>query len=279
VGRQISSEARGADVNELSIVAAGGYMLNVVTGGSGPTVFFVHGFPLDSRMWERQYRFSSVYHVVAPDMRGFGRSSVYEPYTLTELADDIEMLRNRLAQGKRIVLCGLSMGGYIVFEYWRRYAQHLDGLVLANTKPTADSENVIQARREMAEQVFERGTWDTVRGMMPKLVAQRSTPDSELVTARVAEMLAATKPAAVAYGQLAMAERTDFKDALNEIDTPTLVVTGEHDPLCPPDDTLRWASHLPKGECEIIESAGHLSPMETPDVFHELLSRFLKKIY
>lgn len=278
VGCEIDSKDRDIVLNELSIVTSGGNMLNVVTSGTGPVLMFIHGFPLDQRMWAKQYEFDGEYQVVAPDMRGFGRSSVYEQYTLAELAEDIEVVRNRLSQGKRMVLCGLSMGGYIAFEYWKRYSENLDALVLANTKPTADPEDAWQARRRMAEQVLEQGTWETVRGMLPKIVAQRATPDSEQVTARTAEMMAATKPSGVAYGQLAMAQRTDFSDAIDSIDIPTLVMTGEFDPLCPPDETRRWASRLPSGQCEVIEGAGHLSPMETPDVFNDLLARFLKRL-
>ncbi len=263
--------------NQLSITTSGGNMLCVHAAGDGPILMLVHGFPLDHTMWNAQLdSLSCKYRVLAPDMRGFGASTSYEgDYSLADLADDLEYARHHLANDQQIFLCGLSMGGYVALEYCKRHGENLAGLILADTKPQCDDDPAKAAREAMAQRVVDVGAWEATRGMLPKLLSTRRPSGKDSATADVARMLRRAPPRSVANAQRAMARRADFVAELPGITVPTLVVVGEDDVICPPEATRAWAALLPNAICDVIEGAGHIPPMETPDLFNASIQRFV----
>ena len=116
-----------------------GIRLATVDQGRGPPVLLIHGFPLDHSMWDGQIEtISSRYRVLAPDLRGFGQSGVTDAsVSMEQHADDLAALMDALGIADPIVLCGLSMGGYIAFEFWRKYSPRLRALVLCDTRSCA----------------------------------------------------------------------------------------------------------------------------------------------
>src|SRR5579871_1458915 len=110
--------------------------------GAGPTLLLVHGFPLDHTMWRRQFeQFSQSFRVVAPDLPGFGQSELAAGRTMSMrgYADALAALVDQVAPGEPIVFCGLSMGGYIAFQFWHGYRDRLSRLVLCDTRAVADT--------------------------------------------------------------------------------------------------------------------------------------------
>ncbi|MFN3189608.1 MAG: alpha/beta fold hydrolase [Aureliella sp.] len=262
-------------MHRISILGPKGHSFSVVTAGEGPVVFLLHGFPLDHRLWESQLSsLSSEYRIVCPEFRGFGATPISEDetYSLGDLADDVELLRRHLAANERITLVGLSMGGYVALEYWSRYAEHLSGLVLTNTKPNADDAAAKQGRLAMADEVLRTNRNDVVRGMLDKLLPTDVARDTRVQAER---MMLDTSPRAIAVAQRAMAGRRDFTEQLDEIDIPTLVLTGEMDQLAPVDSTRDWAAHIPGARFVSIGQCGHLSPLERPQEFNAALTQFL----
>jgi pimeloyl-ACP methyl ester carboxylesterase len=142
-------------LHEISLIAAAGNTISVKACGKGSAIIFLHGFPLDHRMWLSQLiELSDRFYCLAIEVRGFGGSSLDGEYLLQDLADDVEQVRRLLSPDQPVHLVGLSMGGYVAFEYWRKYRQNLATLTLANTKPGADSEDAKQQRLQMAERGF-----------------------------------------------------------------------------------------------------------------------------
>ena len=162
--------------NSLQILGPRGNTLAVHAAGEGPTLFLLHGFPLDHRLWQHQLAgLCDRMHVVAIHLRGFGSSSLDESqFTLAELAQDVEFLRHHLAGNDRIWLAGLSLGGYVAFEYWRQFADHLRGLILTNTKPTGDSEEAKANRLAMADKALKSGSWAAVEPMLAKMLSEQT---------------------------------------------------------------------------------------------------------
>ena len=160
-------------MNRLSFLATRGNLISVTIAGEGSPLMLLHGFPLDHRLWLQQLdSLSAFYRVIAPDLRGFGQSTLTEePYSLADLAGDVEQVRQHLTGDQPIALCGLSMGGYVAFEYWRGYSRSLTALILANTKPEADTDQARDARHAMVEQARQLGSWQAVSGMLPKLLS------------------------------------------------------------------------------------------------------------
>ncbi|MEZ6075883.1 MAG: alpha/beta hydrolase [Pirellulaceae bacterium] len=122
-------------------------------------LILLHGFPLDHRLWLQQIDYlSKNYYIIAPDLRGFGQSTLTEePYSMADLAEDVEQVRQHMTDDQPVALCGLSMGGYVAFEYWRHYSKSLTALILANTKPEEDTDQGRAARRAMSERAHQLG--------------------------------------------------------------------------------------------------------------------------
>ncbi|MEO8268987.1 MAG: alpha/beta fold hydrolase [Aureliella sp.] len=265
-------------MNRLSFLAARGNLISVTIAGEGTPLILLHGFPLDHRLWLQQLDcLSAHYRVIAPDLRGFGQSTLTEePYSMADLAEDVEQVRLHLTDDQPIAVCGLSMGGYVAFEFWRRYSRSLTALILANTKPQADTEHARAARYAMIEQARQLGSWHAIAGMLPKLLSEHHLSERGSQFCAAEEMLRACTTDALSSAQSAMAERTDFIALLPSLATPTLVITGQEDSIAPPDATRKWAAVMPNSQCHVLADAAHLTPIEQPQQFNRLVHDFLE---
>ncbi|MBA3488600.1 MAG: alpha/beta fold hydrolase [Longispora sp.] len=204
------------------------------------------------------------------DLGGFGDSNVPEAEpSLDVLADEVlaELDRNDL---DRVVLGGVSIGGYIAMAFIRRYRERVAGLVLVDTKASADTPEAAANRLKMAESVLAGG--DDAEALAPKMLA----PESPLLP-RVMEMVRAANPEAIAWAQRAMAARPDSFDELEHLAIPALIIVGEHDTLTPPSEAEKLEDAIPYGELVTIEGAGHLTPLERPEEFSLAVRRFLER--
>lgn len=264
-------------MNSISLLTPTGHSLAVTASGSGPALMLLHGFPLNHRMWLSQLaELSQHFHVIAPDFRGFGQSLLGDTdYSLPDLADDVEFVRTRLASDAPFVLCGLSMGGYVAFEYWRRYGQHLAGWILTNTKPQADDDAARSARVKMAEVAVEKDAWTAVHPMIAKLLVDADV-EANPIAHDVHGMLRNCTADAVAASQRAMARRADFTEHLSSMRLPTLVLTGEHDAIAPPQATRDWSAQIPSAVFDIVPGTAHLPPLENPQFFNNAVLDFLR---
>ena len=266
---------------QIDLVMPGGHTIAVRVVGSGRPIMLVHGFPLDSSIWRKQFDplVQRGYEVIAPDLRGFGNSSPIAGHvSLGDLADDLQQVHSLLAPGRPMLLVGLSMGGYVALEYWKRHAATLERLVLTNTKPGIDTPEARQGRLNMAEQVLQKGdAWDAVAPMLPRLLSQRTLDEDSETTQWLKAMMSRVPPKTIAAAQRAMADRHDFSGELGMIQIPSLVIAGEHDPISPPAENQSWAAQLPQGKLEIIADAGHLPQVENSQAFNDALETFLQR--
>ncbi len=251
--------------------------LFVAQRGRGRPLLLVHGFPLDHTMWQPQLEhLSDRYRVVAPDLRGFGRSQVVAgTATMPQLADDLALLLDALEIDEPVTLCGLSMGGYIAWQFWLRHADRLDRLVLCDTRAMADPPDVAQGRVESARRVLEEGTSEFVEGLLGKLFAEATLRDQPAVVAATQEVMRAASPVGVAAALRGMAERPDMTGRLGEIRIPTLVVCGQHDVISPPAEMQQIAAALPRATMLEVPDAGHMAPLEQPQQVNQAIRQFL----
>jgi pimeloyl-ACP methyl ester carboxylesterase len=214
-------------------------------------------------MWEAQ-RLGP--NTVAPNLPGFGMTPSAGP-VMTMAAAATRCLESIDAAGlDRVVVCGLSMGGYVAFEVWRQARERVAGLVLANTRSGADTPEAAQARRDLAERLRSEG--NVLAAAPPPLLAE-DAPE-ELVD-RVKGWVADQSAQAIAAAALGMAQRPDSTPDLGGIDVPTLVITAEHDRMIAPDLTTPMADAIPGARLEVLPHVGHLSNVEAPERFTELL--------
>lgn len=256
-----------------------GREFNILIEGSGEPLLFVHGFPLDHTMWNAQItEFSKTHLVIAPDLRGFGASkSDDEKVTMLDYANDLAALLEELSIDTPVNFCGLSMGGYIAWQFYQHHQTKLKRLILCDTKAAADSEAAQQIRRETSDKVLQTGSDFLAEAMPEKLFAEETIANNHIVVEQTQSVIRSSSPHAVSAALLGMAERPDVTAMLSKIDLPTLVIVGEHDSITTSAEMREIAGTIPDSEFIEIRNAGHMSPLEQPEQVNSAIADFLKK--
>jgi 3-oxoadipate enol-lactonase len=234
-------------------------------------LLLLHAWPLDTRMWEPQLGvLSADVLVAAPSHPGFGGAPGAGPVTSMAACADRALAALDDAGIERAVVCGLSIGGYVTFELWRRAPERFLGMVLANTRAVADTPEQVQGRLALAARLRAEG--NVLADEPPALLA----PDAPTDLRERIRALVADQPAeAIAAALVGMAERPDSTPDLPGIDVPTLVVTSTADQLIAPEVSLEMASRIPGARTHTIEGVGHLTNLEAPETFTGLLAEHL----
>lgn len=257
--------------------AVGEVALNVTVAGSGPPLLLVHGFPLDHQMWQAQIEgLADEYQVIAPDLRGFGRSDVTGgTVSMSQMADDLAALVDVLQVPQRVTLAGLSMGGYVAWQFALRHRSRLSRLILCDTRAQADTPEAAAARLSLAQRVLAEGAAVVAEALLPKLFAPATYTRKPELVAATREVILRTHPEGIAAALRGMAQRPDVRPLLGQIDVPALVLGGEEDAISPPEEMRQIAAALPQGTWVPIPQAGHMVPCEQPQVVNEAIRRFL----
>jgi 3-oxoadipate enol-lactonase len=247
--------------------------------GTGDQVVLLHAFPLNGRMFEPQMEaVAETRRLVAPDLPGFGRS----PRTPAQpdvryYAECISGLLDRLGL-ERVILGGVSMGGYVAFECMRLFPERVSGLILADTRPEPDSEEMRENRKKMAQRVAEEGVEVLIELQMERLLARSTLENDEEVVEKVRTMILESSPDGVVAALGAMRERQDSTSLLQKINVPTLVIGGEEDAISSPEVMAAMAGKIPNSRHLNLPRAGHLSNLEAPKEFNAALKEFLAQL-
>lgn len=245
--------------------------------GQGPiTILAIHAFPMHSRMWAEQVAaLQGRARILAPDLRGFGKSSP-APETLSmELAAGDLVAVLDAAGVRDAVVMGLSMGGYVAFELYRRAPERFRALVLADTRAGADGDEARANRLKFADEAMTQGIKWVAEQMLPKLLGPSPAVP---VREKVKRLLQENAPAAVAAAQRGMAARPDSKELLPRISCPTLVLVGQADGLTPPAESEAMAAAIPGATLAVLEGGSHLSNIDVAPAFNAQLSAFLDRL-
>lgn len=269
--------------SELTIALSRGSTLFVRQYGRGIPVLCVHGFPLDHSMWRQQWEgLGDQFLFLAPDLAGFGRSILADDTQATDAslesdADDLAELLDRMGHA-RVVFCGLSMGGYVGWQFWRRHPARVAGFVLCDTRAAADTPEVARGRRVMAERILKEGMEILVEPMLPRLFsnATLTAPDARIFG--LIQRMRSCSPLAAARVLMAMANRPDMEALLPTIDLPTLLLCGEEDVITPPAEMQQMAARMPQAKLQRIPSAGHLAPAENAALVNRAIREFLDRL-
>ncbi len=214
------------------------------------------------------------HRLITPDQRGLGRTPLpgtdREP-GLEDAARDVIALLDKLDL-EQVVLGGCSMGGYVTMAVLRAAPERVAGLVLIDTKATADSPEAAQARRDLAKRAESEGvTGWLAESMLPNLLSAETRETRPDVVETVRDLVDSQQGVGVAWAARAMANRPDATELLAAADVPALVVVGEQDGLTPPDAAQAMAESLPKGELVVVPQSGHLTPLEAPAMVTEAI--------
>jgi 3-oxoadipate enol-lactonase len=173
------------------------------------------------------------------------------------------------------VVCGLSMGGYVALALYERFRERVRGLVLADTRASADDEAARRRRLESAAEVESHGSAALVDTLLPRLIAPRTLTTRPELVAWLRQEIATAPAAGVAAALRGMAARPDRSPLLPRIAVPALIVCGEEDEFSPPAEGRRLSEQIPGARLAIIPAAGHLSNLEQPELFNRELRDFL----
>lgn len=247
--------------------------------GSGSAVVLLHGYPFNRSMWREQtLALSKEYRVITPDLRGLGETTVTnEPATMQEMARDVAALLDEL-EIQRVVLGGLSMGGYVTLAFYRRFPLRVRALILADTRAQADTTEAARNREEQAEKILKEGMQAIADDFLKKVLAPATLSEKPETVERVREMILKTEPQGAANALRGMALRPDQTDFLEEILAPTLILVGSEDKLTPPADAELMRREIRGSRLEVIEGASHLSNLERPAEFNLALRSFLDEL-
>ena len=247
--------------------------------GPGVPLVLLHEFPLNRRMWAPQVEaLSEDRRVITPDYPGFGRSP--RPPAQPDMryyAEQVGDLLDALRLG-RVVLGGLSMGGYVAFACLRLFPERVSALLLANTRPEPDTEEVRQARRDLARRVAEEGVGILPKLQMERLLAPQTLANKKAIVEFVRDIMLESSPDGVVAALGAMRERPDSTPLLGEIKVPTLVIGGAEDALSTPEVMGAMAEKIPDSEHVTLHGAGHLSNLEAPEGFNAAVAGFLARL-
>ena len=244
--------------------------------GEGEPVLLVHGFPLSRRMWDGVVAgLEGRWRLIVPDLRGHGESHASDAATMRLYAADLASLLDELEETRPVTLVGMSMGGYIALEFYRRHRRRVRALVLVDTRATRDTPEAARVRLETADEVLREGSAVVAKGMVERLFAPSAAPK---LRERWRKIMAATPPAGAAAALRAMATRTDSRRLLKRVTVPVLAVVGAEDVITPASDARAIAEAAPDARLRVIPGAGHMSPVERPDEFVEILREFLESL-
>jgi 3-oxoadipate enol-lactonase len=245
--------------------------------GSGPDVVLLHPFPAHHGIWiPVAEQLATRYRVILPDLRGHGRSGVGEgPATMDKHAADVARVCDDAGVSKA-VFAGESIGGYILFEFWRRFRERISALVLCNTKAAADSGEARANRLSAADDVEKRGIEPFIDSMVPKLLGETTRRNRPDVVAAARGMMMEMSPAGIAAVQRGMAARPDSTATLPAIAVPMLIVAGDEDTLIPAAESESMRQRIPGSELKIMARAGHYAVFEHPVEATRLLRQFLE---
>jgi 3-oxoadipate enol-lactonase len=265
----------------MSTIAIGSGHLEVLDQGRGQPLLLVHGFPLDHTMWREQVReLSQDFRVIAPDLRGFGQSSpIMEDeaaVTMAQFADDLAEMLSTMKVQEPVTFCGLSMGGYIAWQFVARHADKLGRLIVCDTKAAADTPEAAENRHKLAAKVLAEGSKVVADAMLPKLFSKRAMEAQKTWVEEVRQVILRAQPRGIVAALRGMAAREDFTARLATIRVPTLVLCGAEDAISPPAEMRSIAAAIPGAKYAEITAAGHMTTLEDPRGVNQAMRRFLE---
>ena len=248
--------------------------------GNGPPVVLLHPFPANHELWMRAAQAStSRYKLILPDLRGHGDSDIGDgPASMQKHAADLGRVLDD-ARINRAAIAGISIGGYAIFEFWRQQRGRVSALALFNTKAQADNPEARAARLQAAADVMERGIEPFIESMVQKIIGKTTRETRMDLVEGALRMMRKMSPEDIAMVQRGMAERPDSIATLKTINVPTLVVTGDEDPMTGASEAELMRQNIAGSQMKVISRAGHYAVWEQPEEAGRILRQFLDHSY
>ncbi|GAA4800954.1 alpha/beta fold hydrolase [Olivibacter ginsenosidimutans] len=240
------------------------------------TIIFIHGFPFNKNMWIDQLAaLPSDIHGLALDVRGHGRSTIGHGYfSIDVFAKDLIRFIEQLGLFK-VVLCGISMGGYIALRVNELMPTLIEGLVLVSTNAQADNNAAKIKRFDTIQSVLKFGRRTFAIGFVKNVFSEESLKTKQDAVELIRSSIRRNDVRSICATLLALASRTDTSASLNGIPFQVLIIKGEEDKLMTMEQANQLKMNIPQAELMIMKQCGHLPNLESPEQFNQLLHRYL----
>jgi len=247
--------------------------------GSGIPMVLVHAFPLTRRMWASDLPvFARNFQPISIDLPGFGESRPFDGApTIEKMADALMETLDNQGINQKVIVAGVSMGGYVLFPILRKFANRIRAMVFISTRSDPDTMEARERRFKTIESVERDGLASLSEKMIPNLFGVSSLEAKLQAVTDVNDMISKANSKGVCDALRAMADREDSTPLLPRVPVPVLVVAGSEDSVVPPAEMANMAKKIPQSEFHIIEKAGHLLTLERPEEFRNIFLKFLKR--
>lgn len=245
-----------------------------------PVLIFIHGFPLNKSLWDKQVEVLKVnYRVIAYDIRGHGDSDAgNEDFSIELFVSDLLHFMDALKIDKAS-LCGLSMGGYIVLNAIEKHPERFDALVLSDTHCIADSSETKEKRIKTIENIQEYDIEKYAEDSVEFFFVPESLITKADEIASVKKMILKTSRQSLYKTLLALYVREETCNILKKIKVPVLILVGDEDKITPPETAKFMHERIQNSTLHIVKHAGHLSNLENPEEFNDQLTTFFATVH
>lgn len=247
-------------------------------GRSKVPIIFIHGFPFNKSTWKPQMEsFKKTHRVIAYDVRGFGKSTIgKEKLSIGLLADDLISFMDAL-EIKKAIVCGLSMGGYVLMKAAYHYPQRFEAVILSDTQCVADTFEIKEKRHQAIVKIRTGKLKDFTENFVKDAFCNESLINKKDLVEKMRNIILSAPPLTVASMLAAIAERKEMCSGLSNIKSPSLIICGKKDKITPVSAAETLQSKLPQSKLEIIDKAGHLANLENPEDFNQKVLDFLNQ--
>ena len=242
-------------------------------------LLFIHGFPFNHTLWNEQFGdLQKAARLIAPDLRGHGASQATPgAYTMELVADDINAFLDALRITDKVILCGLSLGGYMSFPFYRKYAHRLAGLILTATRASADTPEIKLNRENQIALTRTSGVKAEIDLVLPKFLAPEAYRNRPELVKLVRQIMESTSLEGVLGDLMGMRDRPDSRPLLKDMRLPVLIIHGTDDQLIPLSEAELMRDEIPGAQLIVIPDAGHLPNLEQPDLFNQAVRQFISQ--
>ena len=265
--------------NNLNIKSNGIEVCYNDAGSSVIPIIFIHGFPFDKSTWNPQIDYlKNTNRVISYDNRGFGKSEKGgDDLSINLFADDLINLMDSL-KIKKAIVCGLSMGGYILLNAINRYKDRFHAIILCDTQCIADTEEGKAKRFNTIKLIEDGGIKEFTEGFLKNIFCSESLENKPALVEKIKTLILSVKPESITAALKALANRVETCSMLSKVKVPAMIICGKEDKVTPAPQSEFMHDKIIGSELHIIESAGHMSNLEQPEIFNNHLENFIKKI-